>query len=256
MVSVLHQGYIFIFLYTHTNVGIPKKWNWNKISERNIIKCKTIANSNISIKNNRLRSMAIKLHEICVNLPKPTFGSIGTYLQHNKALQNHVYVLWDTEFCYSYQTWYSDISLHMMTSSNENIFRVTGDLCVEFTCHRWIPRSKASDAELWCFFYLRLIKRLSKQSRGWWFGKPSRPLWRHCNEAKPLPLHTGGRMPKSIILFKSDCLLRPVLLTWNDFNPSTPSKVWNEISSIPLLGRMGAMIIWLRKEYAQKFHCQ
>ena len=33
-----------------------------------------------------------------------------------------------------------------------------------------------------CFFYLRLNKRLSKQSWGWWFETPSRPLWRHRNE--------------------------------------------------------------------------
>ena len=31
------------------------------------------------------------------------------------------------------------------------------------------------------FFDLRLNKRLSKQSRGWWFETPSRSLWRHCN---------------------------------------------------------------------------
>ena len=37
----------------------------------------------------------------------------------------------------------------MTTSSNGNIFRVTGHLCGEFTGHRWIPRTKASDAELW-----------------------------------------------------------------------------------------------------------
>ena len=36
----------------------------------------------------------------------------------------------------------------MMTSSNGKIFRVTGHLCGEFTGHRWIPRTKASDAEL------------------------------------------------------------------------------------------------------------
>ena len=69
----------------------------------------------------------------------------------------------------------------MTTSSNGNIFRVTGPLCGEFTGHRWIPRTKASDAELWCFFDLRLNKRLSKQSLGWWFDTPSHPLWRHCN---------------------------------------------------------------------------
>ena len=38
------------------------------------------------------------------------------------------------------------IPWHMMTSSNENIFRVTGHLCGEFTGLRWIPRTKASDA--------------------------------------------------------------------------------------------------------------
>ena len=42
----------------------------------------------------------------------------------------------------------------MMTSSNGIIFRVTGHLCSEFTGPRWILRTKASDAELWCFHYL------------------------------------------------------------------------------------------------------
>ena len=34
-----------------------------------------------------------------------------------------------------------------MTSSNGNIFRVTGSLC------GWIPRAKSSDRELWCFLW-------------------------------------------------------------------------------------------------------
>ena len=41
----------------------------------------------------------------------------------------------------------------MMTSSNGNISRVTNPLCGEFTRQRWIPRSKACDAELWCFLW-------------------------------------------------------------------------------------------------------
>ena len=44
----------------------------------------------------------------------------------------------------------------MMASANGNIFRVTGSLWVEFTCQRWIPLKKGSDAEVWLFFYLRL----------------------------------------------------------------------------------------------------
>ena len=41
----------------------------------------------------------------------------------------------------------------MMTSSDANIFRVTGPLCWEFTGHRWISLTKASDAEPWCFIW-------------------------------------------------------------------------------------------------------
>ena len=42
----------------------------------------------------------------------------------------------------------------IMTSSDGNIFRVTDHLHGELTCHRLIPRTKASDAELWCFFLI------------------------------------------------------------------------------------------------------
>ena len=69
----------------------------------------------------------------------------------------------------------------MMTSSNGNFFRVTGHLCGEFTGTRWVPCTKASDAEFDVFFDLRLNKRLSKQSWCWWFETLSRSLWRHCN---------------------------------------------------------------------------
>ena len=47
-----------------------------------------------------------------------------------------------------------DVDLDIMkTSSNGNIFRLTGPLCDEFTGHRRIPRTKASDAELRCFLW-------------------------------------------------------------------------------------------------------
>ena len=46
---------------------------------------------------------------------------------------------------------------------------------------RWIPRTKASNAELWCFGDLRMKKRLSKQSQGRWFKTQSCSLWRQCN---------------------------------------------------------------------------
>ena len=58
----------------------------------------------------------------------------------------------------------------MMTSSNGNIFRVTGHLCGEFTGPRWIPLTKASDAS----------------SIGRVFRSPLR--WRWKMAALPLPV--------------------------------------------------------------------
>ena len=75
-------------------------------------------------------------------------------------------------------TVYQGSIISMMTSPNGNIFRVTG----EFTGPRWIPRTKASDAQLDVFFNLRLNKRLSKQSWSWLLETLLRLLWRHCNE--------------------------------------------------------------------------
>ena len=63
----------------------------------------------------------------------------------------------------------------MMTSLNGNIFRVTDHWCGEFNFHRWVPRTKASDAELWCFLWSAPAKRLSEHSWGWWFKTLSRP---------------------------------------------------------------------------------
>ena len=45
----------------------------------------------------------------------------------------------------------------------------------EFPTQRPVTRS----FDVFC--HLRPNKRLSKQSRGWWFKTLSRPLWRHCN---------------------------------------------------------------------------
>ena len=64
-----------------------------------------------------------------------------------------VYISLSTYQCQAISRQSTDykFGLFMMTSSNGNIFRVTGPLCGEFTGHRWIPSTKASDAELWFF---------------------------------------------------------------------------------------------------------
>ena len=72
--------------------------------------------------------------------------------------------------------------LHIMTSTNGNIFRVTGLLGGEFTGHRWIPRTKAMTRSFDIFFDLHMNRQLSKQWKRWWFETLPRSLWRHCNE--------------------------------------------------------------------------
>ena len=69
----------------------------------------------------------------------------------------------------------------MMTSSNGN-FSALLAICAgnspvtgEFPTQR--PVTRSFDV----FLDLRLNKRLSKQSWGWWFEGPSCSLWRHCN---------------------------------------------------------------------------
>ena len=71
--------------------------------------------------------------------------------------------------------------LSMMTSSNGNIFRVTGPWCGEFTGPGKFPTQRSVTRSFDVFFDLRLNKRSSKQPWGWWFETPSMSLWRHCN---------------------------------------------------------------------------
>ena len=69
----------------------------------------------------------------------------------------------------------------MMTSSNGNIFRVTGPLCGEFTGPSEFPTQRPVTRSFDVFFDLRLNKRLSKQPWVWSFETQPQSLWRHCN---------------------------------------------------------------------------
>ena len=71
---------------------------------------------------------------------------------------------------------------HLMTSSNGNIFRVTGPLCGEFTGPGEFPTQRPVMRSYDVFFDLRLNKPLSKQPWGWWFETSSWSLWRQCND--------------------------------------------------------------------------
>ena len=69
----------------------------------------------------------------------------------------------------------------MMTSSNENIFRVTGYLCGDFTGPGEFPAQRPVTRGFDVFCDLRRNNGLNKQSWGWWFETPPWSLWRQCN---------------------------------------------------------------------------
>ena len=77
---------------------------------------------------------------------------------------------------------YCCILCDMMTSSNGNIFRVTGHLCGNSPVTGEFPTQRPVTQSFDVFFDLRLNKQLSKQWWGWWFETPSRSLWLHCND--------------------------------------------------------------------------
>ena len=61
----------------------------------------------------------------------------------------HLYI--DKSYAGCWKNRSNPLNCDMMTSSNENIFRVTSPLWGESTGHRRIPFTKGSDVELWCF---------------------------------------------------------------------------------------------------------
>ena len=114
--------------------------------------------------------------------------------------------------CYSLNSWWIMIrcswrlgaemarpQLPMMTSSNGNIFRVTGPLCGEFTGPGEFPTQRPVTRSFDVFFDLRLNKRLSKQPWGWWFETPSWSLWRQCNAIMVLPSYRSRQFHRTSI---------------------------------------------------------
>ena len=116
------------------------------------------------------------------------------------------------------------IYLCMMTSSNGNIFRITGPLCGEFTGPGEFPSQRPVTRSFVVFFDLRLNKRLSKQPWGWWFETPSWSLWRHRNglivddEVSDVTSSSGSR-------YNKDCKKNSPKYPWMYPLPQT-RQIW------------------------------
>ena len=94
---------------------------------------------------------------------------IGIQLRHNKFVATKPSA---SSYFTPYSWW-----RHQMETFSALLALCAGNspATCEFPSQR--PVTRSFDV----FFDLRLNKRLSKQSRGWWFETPSHPLWRHCN---------------------------------------------------------------------------
>ena len=92
---------------------------------------------------------------------------------------NYVNGWWSTARVCPKSNGYLAWLLFMMTSSNGNIFRVTGPLCGEFTGPGGFPAQRPVTRSFDNVFDLCMNKQLNKQSWGWWFETPLCPLRRH-----------------------------------------------------------------------------
>ena len=118
-----------------------------------------------------------------------------------------------------------------MTSSNGNIFRVTGPLCGEFTGPGDFTAQRRVTRSFDVSFDLRLNKRLSKQPWGWWFETPAWSLWRHRND---------GQLPKYYLHMITTqrqwrVFLTPTLSSLAVYQPPV-SLVAAKLASWPLCG--------------------
>ena len=69
----------------------------------------------------------------------------------------------------------------------------------KFTGHRWIPLTKAHDAELWRFLWSAPEQTVEYKILRWWFDTPSSSLWRHYNDKNVLGVQSQGYQPVAYI---------------------------------------------------------
>ena len=107
------------------------------------------------------------------------------------------------------------------------------------------------------FFDLRLNKRLSKQSRRWWFETPSRSLWLNCNEPSAFHMNRRLNFDESMTSQFKDtyiCVTRPNVFPDNTVHGANMGPIWGrQDPGGPHVGPMN-FAIWVM--VAQKYRGQ
>ena len=146
---------------------------WYQAIVRPNIDLSSIKSGGINMRVNSLEMLKMHIIRSCCKL---TQLKLPTYLSGDEEFNPNLFlVLFSMESVRGYckYTMFYD----MMTSSNGNIFRVTGPLWGEFTGHQWIPLTKASDVELWCFLWSAPEQTLEQNIIGSDNGQQFDPLW-------------------------------------------------------------------------------
>ena len=100
---------------------------------------------------------------------------------NRRQTTNHVM---QAEFIHAYIPGPNDLIIILDDIIKMETFSALLALCVGYSPVNGIFLAQRPVTRRFEFFFdLRLNQRLSKQSWGWWFERPSCPLWRHCNAA-------------------------------------------------------------------------
>ena len=103
------------------------------------------------------------------------------------------------------------------------------------------------------FFDLRLNKRLSKQSWGWWFETLSRPLWRHSNVTHCYDMMGHRRV--HIFYLILDSLVSQNEISAKSCNALIQYRYITVSTSKHLIHTILLMLCKLKKAYIGRFHC-
>ena len=146
---------LYIYIHIHIHINIHFKFTNTKQHQAHIvfqiyIYIRYFSNYRLLYGDIRLLFGTMVLYKMTISLILGLFFFYNNAQTYQKWIYMPISHRWFGWRMCDLEPLYKAI---MMTSSNGNIFRVTGHLCGEFTGPRWIPRTKASDAELCCFHW-------------------------------------------------------------------------------------------------------
>ena len=128
-------------------------------------------------------------------------------------------------------------------SSNGNIFRVTGPLCGEFTSRRWIPLTKANDAELWCWLWS------APWINGWVNNREAGDLRRHRPHYEVIAMEGVGYPGIWCLVFRVDNVCVEINCIWQTAFPGLVLELYiGQNEYLPILSDVAGIKLLIHNE--------